>query len=43
VEPGDTLFSIARRNNTTVDALVAANNLATRDSIIVVGQRLALP
>jgi LysM repeat protein len=43
VARGDTLSAIARRNGTTVDALVTANNLGTRDAILSVGQKLVLP
>jgi len=42
VRPGDTLFSIARRFGTTVQAIVAANNLAD-PSQIEVGQVLLIP
>ena len=42
VQQGDTLGSIARRFGTTVQALVALNNLANADNIIV-GQVLKLP
>jgi LysM repeat protein len=42
VQSGDTLAIIARRYNTTVDALVSINNLADRNSLRV-GQRLILP
>jgi peptidoglycan/xylan/chitin deacetylase (PgdA/CDA1 family) len=42
VQPGDTLFSIARRFGTTVEALVAANGLAD-PSQIEVGQVLVIP
>ena len=42
VQPGDTLFSIARRYGTTVDALALANGLAD-PSLIYVGQRLTVP
>lgn len=38
---GDTLYSIARRYGTTVDAIKAANNLTS--NYIYVGQRLAIP
>lgn len=38
VEKGDTLYSIARRYNTTVEALQRNNNL--RDATISIGQRL---
>jgi membrane-bound lytic murein transglycosylase D len=40
VRPGDTLYSIARRGGTTVDAIRRANGLT--DNTIAVGQRLAL-
>jgi LysM repeat protein len=43
VERGDTLFSIARRNGTTVGALVAANGLGSQDAPLPVGQRLRIP
>jgi LysM repeat protein len=43
VQPGDTLFSIARRNGTTVDAMVVANRLVSRDAVLPVGQRLVIP
>ena len=39
---GDTLFSIAARNNTTVNALVSANGLPNA-KFIFVGQRLVMP
>jgi LysM repeat protein len=42
VQSGDTLATIARRFNTTVDALVSINNLTDRNSVRV-GQRLILP
>lgn len=41
VEAGNTLFSIARGNGTTVEALRAANGLAS--NTIYVGQRLRIP
>lgn len=41
VQPGDTLFSIARRHGTSVAALQAANGL--RSTLIYVGQRLVIP
>ena len=40
---GDTLLAIALRSNTTVDELVAANNLKTADAILSIGQKLLLP
>ena len=42
VQPGDTVFSIARRFGTTVEAIVAANDL-TDPSEIEVGQVLVIP
>src|SRR5947209_8421809 len=42
VQPGDTLISIAARYSTTVDAIVAANGLASR-STIYAGQVLTIP
>ena len=41
VKYGDTLWSISRRFNTTVDKLVALNNIANRN-LINVGQKLML-
>ncbi len=43
VQGGDTLFAIAQRYNTTVDAIVAANNLPSRSVILRVGQVLVIP
>jgi len=42
VQPGDTLFSIARRFGTSVDVIVAANNIVD-PSEIEVGQVLVIP
>lgn len=42
VKPGDTLFTIARQFNTTVAAIVEANNLANPDRLSV-GQQLIIP
>lgn len=42
VQPGDTLYSIAVRFNTTVQALVVANNLSS-PNLIYVGQILNVP
>ena len=42
VQPGDTLYSIAVRYNTTVQALMVANNLAS-PNLIFVGQILNVP
>jgi murein DD-endopeptidase MepM/ murein hydrolase activator NlpD len=42
VQAGETLFSIAERYGTTVEAIVAANGLSDPD-LIFVGQRLIIP
>jgi murein DD-endopeptidase MepM/ murein hydrolase activator NlpD len=42
VQPGDTLFSIAQRFGSTVEAIVAANDIAD-PSLINVGQKLIIP
>jgi LysM repeat protein len=42
VEPGDTLFKIARATGTTVDALVSLNGIVDR-GLIHPGQRLLIP
>jgi spore germination protein len=42
VEPGDSLGSIAEQFNTTVDALLEANNFDNPD-LLVVGQRIIVP
>ncbi|MCR4431618.1 MAG: BsuPI-related putative proteinase inhibitor [Tepidanaerobacteraceae bacterium] len=42
VRSGDTLFAIAERHGTTVEAIMSANNLADPD-IIFVGQVLLIP
>ena len=42
VQPGDTLYRIALRFNTTVSALMQANNL-TNSNWITVGQQLLVP
>ena len=42
VRYGDTLWGIARRFNTTVNALVTANNIQNRN-LIYVGQRIIIP
>jgi LysM repeat protein len=41
VQPGDTLFSLAQRFGTSVEAITAANGLA--DDSIRVGQELIIP
>lgn len=43
VERGDTLFSIARRNGTTVGALVTANGLGSAETPLSTGRRLVIP
>lgn len=42
VQPGDTLFTIAQKFNTTVDAIARANNI-TNINVIYVGQILTIP
>jgi len=42
VQPGDTLFSIAQRFGTTVQAIAQANNI-TNINVILVGQVLIIP
>lgn len=42
VQPGDTLFIIAQKFNTTVDAIARANNI-TNINVIYVGQILIIP
>lgn len=42
VQPGETLYSIAVRYDTTVEALVVANNLSS-PNLIYVGQTLSVP
>lgn len=42
VQPGDTLFSIARRYNTTVSDLAKTNQIAN-PNLILVGQQLNIP
>ncbi|HNS51534.1 MAG TPA: LysM peptidoglycan-binding domain-containing protein [Anaerolineae bacterium] len=42
VQPGDTLFNIAQRFGTTVQALAAANGIAD-PALIEVGQKLTIP
>lgn len=41
VQPGDSLFSIAQRLNTTVESIMALNNLTSPS--LTVGQRLVVP
>lgn len=42
VQPGDTLYSIAKRFNTTVEAIMAANNIQN-PSLIYPGQLIIIP
>lgn len=41
VKPGDTLYSIAKTNNTTVDNLISLNNLTS--NVLNIGQTLLVP
>jgi LysM repeat protein len=43
VQAGDTLFAISQRYGTTIDAIVAANNLRSRNDTLSIGQRLIIP
>ncbi len=43
VQRGDTLYTIAQRNGTTVDALVAANRLGGPSAVLAVGQQITIP
>lgn len=43
VQPGDTLWSIARRYQTTMDALCRANNLGGPGETIPIGKKLLIP
>ena len=43
VQKGDTLYSIALRNNTNVDDLARANGLNSKNPVIYPGQKLRLP
>lgn len=43
VERGDTLYSIARRNGTTVGALVTANGLGSAETPLSIGRQLVIP
>lgn len=43
VQPGDTLTALARRYGTTVNALVAANGMASANVPLLVNQRLTIP
>lgn len=43
VVAGDTLYSIARRCGTTVDAVMAANPTLTDPSVIAIGQQITIP
>lgn len=39
--PGDTLYSLAVKNNTTVNEIKKANNLITND--LIIGQQIIIP
>lgn len=43
VESGDSLFGIAQRYGTTIDAIMTANNMRDRSQVLNVGQKLAIP
>jgi hypothetical protein len=43
VQPGDTLWQIARRYNSTMAAIAAANNLTNPDHEVVFGRKLLIP
>lgn len=43
VQGGDTLFAISQRYNTSIEALVAANNLPSRNATLSIGQKLIIP
>jgi LysM repeat protein len=43
VQSGDSLFAIAQRYGTTIEALMQANNIRDRNQLLSVGQRLAIP
>ena len=43
VKPGDTLLDIAGRYNSSVDAIVSANNLTSPNAMIKDGQKLVIP
>jgi LysM repeat protein len=43
VQAGDTLFALAQRYTTTIEGIVAANNLPSRNVTLQVGQQLIIP
>jgi LysM repeat protein len=43
VKKGDTLYAIAVRNKTTVEAIVAVNPTITNPNFLKVGQRILIP
>jgi spore coat assembly protein SafA len=43
IQPGDTLFIIAQRFNTTVDAILAANPQISNPNLIFPGQVITIP
>jgi len=43
VQPGDSLFTIAQRFGTTVDAILAVNPQITDPDVIFPGQRICIP
>lgn len=43
IESGDTLFAVAMKHNTTVDAILALNPQITNPNLILIGQTLNIP
>ncbi|HYH03322.1 MAG TPA: LysM peptidoglycan-binding domain-containing protein [Bacillota bacterium] len=43
IQPGDTLYTIARRFNTTINALLVANRQITNPNLITAGQTIIIP
>lgn len=43
VEAGDNLFSLAQRYGTSIEAIMAANEIVDRNQVLRVGQQLRIP
>jgi surface antigen len=43
IRAGDTLYALARANDTTIDALVAVNELGSAETILSIGRQLRIP